>query len=100
MSAFEGPAIYPTHWRVKLITLLHDLAVRVGIASDEFNYGENIAVWFEDGKKILDCVLAGNAVMALSFSGVPSVHRSKGRIAGYGRGPWRIEHPRGWRPDQ
>ncbi len=41
-----------------LITLLHDLAARVGTASDEHSYGENTAVWFEDGKKILDYIQA------------------------------------------
>lgn len=37
-----------------LITLLHDLAARVGTASDEHNYGDNTAVWFEDGNRVLN----------------------------------------------
>ena len=39
-----------------LITLLHDLAARVATASDEHTYGDNTAVWFEDGNKILDYI--------------------------------------------
>jgi hypothetical protein len=37
-----------------LITLLHDLAARADTASDEHNYGDNTAVWFEDGNRVLD----------------------------------------------
>lgn len=39
-----------------LITLLHDLAARAGTASDEQAYGGKTAVWFEDGRKILNYV--------------------------------------------
>lgn len=52
-----------------LITLLHDLAARVGTASDEHSYGENTAVWFEDGKKILDYIQSDRRFNALSFKG-------------------------------
>jgi len=38
----------------ELMALLHDLAARVGTASDEHEYGDNKAVWLEDGKKVLD----------------------------------------------
>ena len=38
----------------ELIALLHDLAARIGTASDEHEYGDNKAVWFDEGKKILD----------------------------------------------
>jgi hypothetical protein len=37
-----------------LIALLHDLAARVGTASDDHTYGDNMAVWFENGNKVLD----------------------------------------------
>jgi hypothetical protein len=50
-----------------LITLLHDLAGRVGIASDELSHGENTAVWFEDGTKILDYIQSDRRFNALSF---------------------------------
>jgi hypothetical protein len=53
----------------ELIALLHDLAVRVGTASEEHEYGDNKAVWFEEGKKILDYRL----------------HRSLDRRGGIGR---------------
>ncbi len=38
----------------KLIVLLHDLAARVGTASDEHEYGDKQAVWLENGRKVLD----------------------------------------------
>jgi hypothetical protein len=50
-----------------LIILLHDLAARVGTASDEHQYGENTAVWFEDGKKVLDYIEADERFNAASF---------------------------------
>ena len=50
-----------------LITLLHDLAARVGTASDELSYGENTAVWFEDGKRVLDYIQYDRRFRALSF---------------------------------
>jgi hypothetical protein len=37
-----------------LITLLHGLAARVATASDDHTYGDNTAVWLEDGNKVLD----------------------------------------------
>jgi len=37
----------------KLVVLLHDLAARVGTASYEHGYGDNLVVWFEDGTKVL-----------------------------------------------
>jgi hypothetical protein len=37
----------------ELVALLHDLAVRAGTASDEHEYGDNKAVWIEDGTKVL-----------------------------------------------
>ncbi len=36
----------------ELTSLLHDLAARVGTASDEHEYGDNKAVWLEDGTKV------------------------------------------------
>ncbi|MGC2820442.1 MAG: hypothetical protein WA198_12205 [Candidatus Sulfotelmatobacter sp.] len=45
-SCFIGPE--------KLTVLLHDLAARVGTASDEHDYGDNQVVWLEDGRKVLD----------------------------------------------
>src|SRR5258707_14125581 len=50
-----------------LITLLHDLAARVSTASDELSYGENTAVWFEDGKRVLDYIQYDRRFRALSF---------------------------------
>jgi hypothetical protein len=50
-----------------LITLLHDLAARVGTASDEHNYGDNTAVWFENGSKVLDYVHSDHRFNADSF---------------------------------
>jgi hypothetical protein len=37
----------------EVIMLLHDIAARVDTASDEHEYGDNKAVWLEDGKKVL-----------------------------------------------
>jgi hypothetical protein len=39
-----------------LILLLHDLAARAGTASDEHGYGDNTAVWIENGAKALDYI--------------------------------------------
>jgi hypothetical protein len=50
-----------------LITLLHDLAARVGTASDEHNYGDNIAVWLEDGSRVLDYIETDRRFNAESF---------------------------------
>ena len=50
-----------------LITLLHDLAARADTASDEHSYGDNTAVWFEDGGKILDYVRSDPRFTAESF---------------------------------
>jgi hypothetical protein len=38
----------------KLMVLLHDLAARVGTASDEHEYGDKQALWLENGRKVLD----------------------------------------------
>ena len=51
----------------QLITLLHDLAARVGVASDDHEYGDNKAVWFEDGNKVLDYIEADERFNADSF---------------------------------
>lgn len=51
----------------ELIVLLHDLSARVGTASDEHTYGDNKAVWLEDGKKILDYMEADARFSAASF---------------------------------
>jgi hypothetical protein len=51
----------------ELIALLHDLAARVGTASDEHEYGDNKAVWLEDGNKVLDYVEADERFDAASF---------------------------------
>jgi len=50
-----------------LIVLLHDLAARVGTASDEHEYGDNKAVWLEDGTKVLDYMEADERFNAASF---------------------------------
>ena len=52
----------------ELIALLHDLASRVGTASDEHEYGDNKAVWLEDGKKVLDYMEADERFTAASFN--------------------------------
>ncbi len=52
----------------ELITLLHDLAARVGTASDEHEYGDDKAVWLEDGTKVLDYVAADERFNAASFT--------------------------------
>ena len=51
----------------QLIALLHDHAVRVGTASDEHEYGDNKAVWLEDGNKVLDYMEADERFSAASF---------------------------------
>lgn len=51
----------------KLILLLHDLAARVGTASDEHQYGDNLAVWLENGRKVLDSMEADDRFSAASF---------------------------------
>src|SRR5260370_39366013 len=53
-----------------LITLLHDLAARVVTASDELSYDENTAVWFEDGKRVLDYIQYDRRFSALSFKDI------------------------------
>jgi hypothetical protein len=51
----------------ELIMLLHDIAARVGTASDEHEYGENKAVWLEDGNKVLNYMEADERFNAASF---------------------------------
>jgi hypothetical protein len=51
----------------KLIVLLHDLAARVGTASDEHEYGDKQAVWLENGGKVLDYMEADERFSAASF---------------------------------
>ena len=51
----------------ELIVLLHDLAARVGTASDEHEYGDKNAVWLEDGTKVLDYMGADERFNAASF---------------------------------
>ena len=50
-----------------LITLLQNLAARVGTASDEHDYGDNTAVWFEDGNEVLDYIESDRRFNAESF---------------------------------
>jgi len=47
--------------------LLHDLAARVGTSSDEHNYGDNTAVWFESGSRVLDYVRSDHRCNPESF---------------------------------
>jgi hypothetical protein len=51
----------------KLMVLLHDLAPRVGTASDEHQYGDNQIVWLESGRKVLDYMEADERFSAASF---------------------------------
>jgi hypothetical protein len=50
-----------------LIALLHDLAARVGTASDEHEYGDNQVVWLEDGRKVLDYMEGDERFSTASF---------------------------------
>jgi hypothetical protein len=52
----------------ELIALLHDLAARVDSASEEHEYGDNKAVWFEEGRMILDYLEADGRFNAESFT--------------------------------
>lgn len=52
---------------LQLIALLHDLAARVGTASDEHQYGDNTAIWLEDGRKVLDYMEVDERFTAPSF---------------------------------
>ncbi len=51
----------------ELTSLLHDLAPRVGTASDEHEYKDNMAVRLEDGNKVLDYMEADERFNAASF---------------------------------
>jgi hypothetical protein len=51
----------------KLIVLLHDLAARIGTASDEHGYGDNQAVRLENGRKALDYMEAHERFSAARF---------------------------------
>ena len=51
----------------QLIVLLHDLAARLGTASDEHGYGDNLVVWLENGRKILDYIETDERFSADSF---------------------------------
>lgn len=50
-----------------LITLLHDLAARVGTASDEHQCGDKNTVWVEDGNKVLNYMEVDERFNAASF---------------------------------
>ncbi len=50
----------------ELIGLLHDLAARVGTASER-EYGDNKAIWLEDGNKVLDYMESDGRFNAASF---------------------------------
>src|ERR1019366_3931649 len=52
----------------ELIALLHDLAARVGTASDEHGYGDNHTVWLEDGNKVLNYIETAERFNADSFT--------------------------------
>jgi hypothetical protein len=51
----------------ELTVLVHDLAARVGTASDEHEYGDNQVVWLENGRKVLDYMEADERFSAASF---------------------------------
>ena len=51
----------------KLIVLLHDLAARVGSASDEHGYGDKQVVWLENGRKVLEYMEADERFSAARF---------------------------------
>ena len=52
----------------QLVTLLHDLAARVGTSSSEKTYGDVTAVWFEDGTKVLDYIATDSRFNKASFA--------------------------------
>jgi hypothetical protein len=52
----------------ELIALLHDLAARVGTASDEHEYGDNKSVWLEGGNKVLNYIETDERFNAVSFT--------------------------------
>jgi len=61
MSVDQPEEIWNTHSSCfiepeTLITPLRDLAARVATASEGHAYGDNTAVWFENGNKVLDCM--------------------------------------------
>jgi len=58
----------------KLIVLLHDLAARVGAASDEHGYGDNQVVWLENGRKVLDYMEPDERFSAASFKDSMAEH--------------------------
>jgi hypothetical protein len=60
-------SISPSDTLIISATTKADLAARVGTASDELSYGENTAVWFEDGRKILDYTQSDGRFNGLSF---------------------------------
>ena len=51
----------------ELIALMHDLAARVGTASDKHEYGDKQALWLENGRKVLDYMEADERFSAASF---------------------------------
>ena len=51
----------------KLMVLVHDLAARVGTASEEHEYGDKRVVWLENGRKVLDYMEADERFSAASF---------------------------------
>jgi hypothetical protein len=52
----------------ELVALLPDLAARVGTASDEHEYGDNKAVWLEDGYRVLNYIETDERFTAASFT--------------------------------
>ena len=48
----------------KLMVSLHDLAARVGTASNEHEYGDNQVVWLEISRKVLDYMEADECFSA------------------------------------
>ena len=49
------------------MVLLHELAARVGTASDEHQYWDNQVVWLENGRKVLDYMEGDERFSAASF---------------------------------
>jgi len=52
-----------------VVALLQDLAARADTASSENCYGDNIAVWLEDGVKVLQYIEKDERFNSLSFKG-------------------------------
>lgn len=54
--------------RDQLIAFLHGLAARVGTPSEDHEYGDVTAVWFENGQQVLDYIATDDRFNTSSFA--------------------------------